>query len=106
MGLKQKLVRAAKSLYLLLGSVTWNAEIVRMAKGLSLLYDGLPRPVVRDRKHEDSVDKWSKRTHARKVIEELREAMHAKTKEEQAEELTDIITVCTTWLEALGYGLV
>lgn len=38
-----------------------------------------------------------------KIIEETHEAMTAENRDHLAEELVDIITVCTSFLESLGY---
>jgi hypothetical protein len=61
----------------------------------------LPMPV-----RNDGRVKTADYTHldwAGKVKEELGEVMTAGSPEEMAMEITDIITVCTSWLDALGY---
>ena len=71
---------------------------------LMLIY-GQPRPVDHDRKHDRPVKEWDAETWLGKLEEELQEVREAPSKECRTEELLDIITVCTSWLEAMGVDL-
>ena len=70
---------------------------------LKIYENELPMPVRNDGRvkvaHYTNLD-W-----AGKVKEELGEVMTAGSPEEMALEITDIITTCTSWLEASGYDL-
>ena len=70
---------------------------------LKIYENELPMPVRND--GVESVMRYSHAQWARKVKEELGEALDAGGPEEMAEEITDIITVCTSWLEAMGYDM-
>ena len=59
-----------------------------------------PMPVVFDGKRD--VKNYSRLDWFAKILEEVHEAMTAPD-DKLAEELTDIITVCTSFLESLGY---
>lgn len=61
----------------------------------------LPRPVVRDGNGKLAKD-YSSRDWFLKLQEEIFEAF-VSTKTARAEELADVITVCISWLESLGY---
>lgn len=61
----------------------------------------IPMPVRNDGKR--SVDEYTFSDWEKKICEELSEVKAAKSSEEMAEELCDIITVCTSFLEAIGY---
>jgi len=63
----------------------------------------LPMPVRNDGKR--SVEEYTYSDWKDKICEELDEVMAAESSEEMAEELCDIITVCTSFLEATGYDL-
>ena len=69
-----------------------------------------PQPVRRDGKGK-SVKDYSSRDWLLKVQEEVFEVAEfqgcsnsAQAREMLAEELTDVITVCISWLETLGYN--
>ena len=70
----------------------------------------LPRPVIRD-KNDKLVKDYSIRDWYLKLQEEIFEVMENVTdaetglsdKKSIAEEITDVITVCISWLEALGF---
>lgn len=61
----------------------------------------LPSPVVRDSKR--NVSTCSELDWVYRVREELDEALAAPNPEAQAEEIVDAMTVCVSWLNALGY---
>ena len=60
----------------------------------------MPMPVRNDGKR--SVSEYTTNDWAHKVKEELIEACTAGSPEEQALEIADIITTCTSWLESTG----
>ena len=65
----------------------------------------LPEPVKRD-KHDKAVAKYTYRDWFEKIAEEVFEAHQAACKNKSgqlAEELTDVITVCVSFLNILGY---
>ncbi len=68
---------------------------------LTIYENELPMPVRNDGKRR--VSEYTTNDWAHKVKEELIEACTAGSPEEQALEIADIITVCTSWLEAVGY---
>lgn len=68
---------------------------------INLYENELPMAVRNDGKK--SVDKYTQNEWGGKVKEELSEVLTAGSPDEQAEEIADIITVCTSWLETLGY---
>lgn len=70
---------------------------------LKIYENELPMPVRNDGKVKTT--DYTDRDWCLKVKEELAEALAAGSPEEQAQEITDIITVCTSWLEACGYDL-
>ena len=63
--------------------------------------DDLPHPVIRDSK--SAVEDYSELDWVFRVREELDEALAAKKRSDKAEEIADAITVCFSWLDALGY---
>ncbi len=63
----------------------------------------IPIPVRNDGKR--SVEEYTYSDWKDKICEELNEVMTAESSDEKAEELCDIITVCTSFLEAIGYDL-
>lgn len=67
------------------------------------MYDSndLPCPVIRDSK--GYVREYTELDWAYRVREELDEALAAKTFGNRAEEIADTITVCVSWLNALGF---
>lgn len=68
---------------------------------INLYENELPMAVRNDGKM--SVAKYTQNDWGGKVKEELSEVLTAGSPDEQAEEIADIITVCTSWLESLGY---
>ena len=62
----------------------------------------LPLPVKKD-KFGGSVANYDEREWFLKLQEELYEAFSTVSIQERAEELTDVITVCTSYLHALGF---
>jgi predicted house-cleaning noncanonical NTP pyrophosphatase (MazG superfamily) len=68
---------------------------------LTIYENELPMPVRNDGKVK--VVDYTHRDWVLKIKEEVAETMEAGSPEEMAEEITDIITVCTSWLEAVGY---
>lgn len=62
----------------------------------------VPIPVTRDNHGRDTAD-YTRLEWFAKIIEETHEAMNADNKH-LPEELTDIITVCVSFLNALGYN--
>ena len=62
----------------------------------------LPRPVKCD-KFGNSVDDYSDKDWFMKILEETYEAFETTDIKKRGEELTDIITVCTSCLQALGF---
>lgn len=62
----------------------------------------LPRPVKRD-KHGKRTADYMRREWFAQIAEEIFEAHDATNKKSLAEELTDVITVCTSYLAALGF---
>lgn len=70
---------------------------------LKIYENELPMPVRNDGKVKTT--DYTDRDWCLKVKEELAEALAAASPEEQAQEITDIITTCTSWLEACGYDL-
>lgn len=64
---------------------------------------GQPRPVKHDRKNPKPVKDWEKDEWLAKLKEELREVENAKGNNERAKELSDLITVATSWQNAMGY---
>ena len=52
-----------------------------------------------------AVSEYTHKDWVNKIKEELLETVSAGSPEEMAEEITDIITVCTSWLESNGYDL-
>lgn len=70
---------------------------------ISMYENELPMAVRNDGKK--SVKEYSQIDWGHKVKEELTEVLTAGSPEEQAEEIGDIITVCTSWLESIGYDL-
>ena len=67
-------------------------------------YIPLPRPVVRDKSGKLAKD-YSPRDWYLKLQEEIFEVMEIGVFEDEdvAEEIADIITVCISWLESLGF---
>ena len=63
----------------------------------------LPRPVKRDGNGRLTKD-YSRREWFAKILEEVLEAHDTLSNTRLAEELTDIITVCTSYLDAIGYN--
>ncbi len=61
-----------------------------------------PLPVVRDSK--SNVKEYSLLDWAYRVREELDEALAADSPIYRAEEIADTITVCVSWLNAMGYS--
>ena len=64
---------------------------------------GQPRPVKHDRKNPKPVKDWEKDEWLAKLKEELLEVENAKGNNERAKELSDLITVATSWQAAMGY---
>ena len=62
----------------------------------------LPRPVTRDKYGKRTKD-YTQRDWYQQLSEELGEVATAHTREQKAEELTDLKTVCESYLNALGY---
>ena len=62
----------------------------------------LPRPVKYDKFGARTAD-YDERTWFLKIQEEIFEAFNAPDNLQRAEELTDVITVCTSYLAALGF---
>ena len=62
-----------------------------------------PLPVKSDRNGK-IVKNYTRREWFEKIMEEVLEAHGAKSNTKTAEELTDIITVCVSYLEALGFN--
>lgn len=63
----------------------------------------LPKPVIRDR-DKRPIALQTEREFILKLQEEIKEVEEAGTIEETAEEIADIITVCISYLEKLGYN--
>ena len=61
-----------------------------------------PRPVIRDGNNK-LVENYTHDEWFAKIMEEVFEAHEADDKESLGYELADIITVCTSYLNALGY---
>ena len=68
---------------------------------LKIYENELPMPVRNDGRVK--VTDYTDKDWCLKIKEELAEALAAGSPEEQAQEITDIITCCTSWLEASGY---
>lgn len=68
---------------------------------INIYENELPMPVRND--GTVSVVNYTNKDWALKVKEELGEVMTSSSPEEEAEEIADIITVCTSWLENIGY---
>lgn len=62
----------------------------------------LPLPVKKD-KFGRSVAHYDERQWYLKLQEEIFEAFSTVSTQERAQELTDVITVCTSYLHALGF---
>ena len=62
----------------------------------------LPRPVVCDGNGRLTND-YSPRDWYLKLQEEIFEVMESHSKETKVNEIADVITVCISWLESLGY---
>lgn len=62
----------------------------------------LPRPVTKD-KYGKRTKEYTQYDWTRQLFEEVSEVINARTKEHRAEELVDVITTATSWLEAIGY---
>ena len=65
---------------------------------------GQPRPVKHDRKNPNPVKTWKKEEWLAKLKEELQEVENAKGNNARAKELSDLITVATSWQEHMGFG--
>jgi predicted house-cleaning noncanonical NTP pyrophosphatase (MazG superfamily) len=68
---------------------------------LTIYENEMPMPVKND--GTVKVADYTHRDWIIKVKEEVAETTEATSQDQMAEEITDIITVCTSWLEALGY---
>lgn len=64
---------------------------------------GQPRPVKHDRKNPNPVRAWGKEEWLAKLEEELQEVKSAKGNNARAKELSDLITVATSWQESMGF---
>lgn len=62
----------------------------------------LPRPVTKDKYGKRTSD-YTQYDWIKQLFEEVSEVINARTKEQRAEELIDVITTATSWLETLGY---
>ena len=62
----------------------------------------LPRPVIRDGKG-NFTSSYTCYDWIMKLQEEITETICCSSTQERAHELVDVITVCTSWLENLGY---
>lgn len=62
----------------------------------------LPRPVIRDRDNK-LIANQTEKEFILKLQEEIKEVEDSGTNEETAEEIADIITVCISYLNKLGY---
>ena len=86
-----------------------NVNVVKVHNGdlICVVNDDqniLPRPVMRDGNYERTKD-YSSRDWYLKLQEEIFETVEDSFDQpvKTAEEIADVITVCISWLEALGY---
>lgn len=64
----------------------------------------LPRPVTKDKYGKRTSD-YTQYDWIKQLFEEVSEVINARTKEQRAEELIDVITTATSWLNAIGYDV-
>ena len=68
---------------------------------ISIYENEMPMPVKNDGKIP--VRRYTEIMWEMKIGEEVEEIEEADRLEDKAEEIADVITVCTSWLEALGF---
>ena len=78
-----------------------HRQLAEWLKKLKNVQNVLPRPVVRDGNGKLAKN-YSSRDWYLKLQEEIFEAF-VSTEKARAEEIADVITICISWLEALGY---
>lgn len=89
-------------------SIRMRSDIMEHCKKISAVLKEdnfeniLPRPVIRDR-DKKLIKNQTEKEFIMKLQEEIKEVEDSGTNEETAEEIADIITVCISYLNKLGY---